>query len=217
VISTLVDWNYPPAFPAGIPTSAPGHLATPSSEERIGNMEESTVQALDTLINSLESDKESSSHTVVNEEVITQAEKESGKPLVENPKTLVDHSTLSTPEPIVVEDSEPLSTSQTLVVDPSSSRILSNDVVKNTWIAEHGVGVRAEALQGHETEVKIASEDIVQWVDKNESAPAQQKSEDTFEDEIESSGVDTSMPETKIIGRSFTSLELFPHIYFTQV
>jgi hypothetical protein len=27
-----VNWNYPPAFPAGLPASASGHLATPSSE-----------------------------------------------------------------------------------------------------------------------------------------------------------------------------------------
>ncbi|TFK44886.1 hypothetical protein BDQ12DRAFT_673754 [Crucibulum laeve] len=30
VLSDLVDWNFPPVFPAGIPTSASGHLATPS-------------------------------------------------------------------------------------------------------------------------------------------------------------------------------------------
>ena len=129
VISTLVDWNYPPAFPAGIPTSASCHLAMPSMEES----NESAVQMVDTKINSV--DKESSSHLLVHEEVITQVEKGLDNALVENTETLADHATLSIPEPALVEDPESQLSSQTFIVAPSSSYILSNR------IAKHGEGV----------------------------------------------------------------------------
>ncbi|KAF8161273.1 hypothetical protein B0H34DRAFT_796084 [Crassisporium funariophilum] len=46
VISSLVDWNYPPAFPAGIPASAPGHLATPSTES-LPIMEDDPITEVD--------------------------------------------------------------------------------------------------------------------------------------------------------------------------
>jgi hypothetical protein len=194
VISTLVDWNYPPAFPAGIPTSAPGHLATPSSEESNINVEESAVQALDALIKSLESaDKESSCHTVVHEEVITQAEKDLDKVLVKISETPVDHATLS------------------IAVDPSSSHTLSND---DTRIAEYGEGVMPEEVaQGHKADVEIISEGVTQLVDENELSP-QQSSEDAVDDKIESKG---SMQEMDIIGKSFTSFGFFPIFYFEQV
>ena len=197
MISTLVDWNYPPAFPAGIPTSAPGHLATPSEESNA----ESAVQTLDTEISSPKSvDKESSSHLLVHEEVVTQAEKDLDNALVENTETPSDQATLSIPEPALVEDPEPQPSSQTLIVDPSSSHILSNG------IAEHGDA--EEAAQEHKIDVEITSEDVT-LVDENDSAPAQQSLQDTVDDEIESEGVDTSMQETKIMGKSSTSLGLF--------
>ena len=196
MISTLVDWNYPPAFPAGIPTSAPGHLATPSSE---GSNAESAVQTLDTKTSSPKSvDEEGSSHLLVHEEVITQDEKNLDNALVENTETLADQATLSIPEPALVEDPEPQLSSQTLVVNPSSLHILSNG------IPEHGEGVMAdEAAQEHKVDIEITSEDVT-LADENESAPAQQSLEDTV-NEIESEGVDTSMQETKIMGKSFTS------------
>ena len=199
VISTLVDWNYPPAFPAGIPTSAPGHLATPSSEESAG----SAAQTLDTEISSPKSlDEENSSHLLVHEEV-TQAEKDSDNALVENMETLADQVTLSVPEPALVEDPDPQLSSQTLIVNPSSSHILSNGIV------EHGEGVMAEGdAQEHKTDVDITSEDVT-LVDENESAPAQQSLENTVDDEIEFGSGDTSMQETKIMGKSFTSFGMF--------
>ena len=199
MISTLVDWNYPPAFPAGIPTSAPGHLATPSEESN----EESAVQTLDTKVDSPKSvDEESSSHLLVHEEAITQAEKDLDNALVENTETLADQATLSTPEPALVEDPESQLSSQTFIVAPSSSHILSNG------IAEHGDVMPEEGAQEHKIDVEITSEDVT-LVEENESAPALQSLEDTV-DEIESRGIDTSVQEAKIIGKSFTSLGFFP-------
>ena len=201
MISTLVDWNYPPAFPAGIPTSAPGHLATPSSE---GSNAESAVQTLDIKTNSPKSvGEEGSSHFLVHEEVIMQDEKNFDNALVENAETLADQATLSNPEPALVEDPEPQLSSQTLVVNPSSSHILSNG------IPEHGEGVMAEeATQEHKVDKEITSEGVT-LADENESAPAQQSLEDTVVNEIKSEGVDTSMQETNIMSKSFTS-GLFP-------
>lgn len=204
VISTsVVDWNHPPAFPAGIPTSAPGHLATPSSEESSANGEGSAVQAPSTLITSLESvDKESSSYSLVHEEVTTHAEKDLDK-------VLVDQATLSIPEPALVEDSEPQSTFQTLTADlSSSSPTLSDVVVNDTQVAKHGEGVMAEEpAQRHKIDVEITSEDVTQL---NESAPAQQSPESNVDHEVESKGVDTSMQESEIMSKSLTSLEPLP-------
>ena len=193
VISTLVDWNYPPAFPAGIPTSAPGHLATPSEESNA----ESTV---DTKISSPKSDNEgSSSNLLVHDEAITQ---DLDDALIENTETLADQATLSIPEPALVEDPERQLSSQTLIVDPSSSHILSNG------FAEHGEVVMAEeAAQEHKND--IISEEVT-LVDGKESASAQQSLEDTVDDGIESEDVDTSMQDMKIMGKSFTSIVLFP-------
>jgi hypothetical protein len=200
VISTLVDWNYPPAFPAGIPTSAPGHLATPSSEESNGNAEFG-VQTLDTEISSPKSvDEECSSHLLEHEEVIT--EKNLDNALVENRETLADQATLSIQEPAPVEDPELQLLSQTPIVDPCSSHILSEGVMAD------------EAGQGHEI-LEITSEDIT-LVDENESAPAQENVEDAVDIEIESGGVDTSMQETKIMGKNFTSLGMFPIFIFRR-
>ena len=202
MISTLVDWNYPPAFPAGIPTSAPGHLATPSEEES------NTEFAVQTDISSPKSVDEGS-YLLVHEDAITQAEKDLDNAPVENTETLADQAMLSIQEPVVVKDPEPPLSSQTLVVDPSSSHILSNG------IAEHGEDVKAEeAAQEHKI-VEITSEDVT-LVDKNESAPAQQSLEDAVDDEIESGGVDTSMQETQIIGKSFTFLRFFPIFMFRR-
>jgi hypothetical protein len=199
VISTLVDWNYPPAFPAGIPTSAPGHLATPSSEE---SNAESAIQTLDTKINSPKSvDEESSSHLLVHEEVISPTEMDLNNALVENTEPLAEQATLSIPEPVLVKDSEPQLSSQTLIVDPSSSHILLNGIL------EHGEGgIAEEAAQEYKIDVEITSEDVT-LVDENESALAQQSLEDTIDDEIESGGM----------GKSFTSLRLFPIFNFTQM
>lgn len=195
MIST-VDWNYPPAFSAGIPTSASGHLATPS-EESNENVEDSVVQTMGSLITLESVDKESSSHTLVHGEVITQAEKNLAEVLVEHPETLVDQAIV---EPPVVESSDPQSTSRSLAH--------VNDMVNDKRIAEHGEGVTAEGTaQAHKIGIEITSEDVTQLVDENESAPAQQSSED---DEVDIRGVDASMQETKIIGKSFTSLKLFP-------
>ena len=199
VISTLVDWNYPPAFPAGIPTSAPGHLATPSSEE---SNPEFAVHTLDTEINSPKSvDEESSSHLLVHEEVVTQ-EKDLDNAPVENAELLTDQTSLSIPEPALVEDLEPQLLSQTFIVDPSSSHILPIGIAEH----EHGEGVMSK--EEHEI-VEITSDDVT-LADENESAPAQQNLEDAV-DEIESWGIDTSMEETKIMGKSSTSSPgLFP-------
>ena len=195
VISTLVDWNYPPAFPAGIPTSAPGHLATPSSEE---SNEESAVQTLDTEIGSPESvDEESSSHLLVNEEVVTK-EKDLDNTLVENTETLVDQATLSIPEPALVEGPELQLLSQTLIFDPSSSRVLSNGIV------EHEGVMTEEATQEHKI-VAFTSEDAT-VVDESESAPGQKNLEEAVDDEIESESIGTS---THDMSKSFTSLGLF--------
>ena len=197
----MVDWNYPPAFPAGIPTSAPGHLATPSEE----SIAESAVQTLDTKISSPKSvEEDSSSHLLVHEEAITQAEKDLDNALVENTETLADQATLSIPEPALVEDPERQLSSQTLIADASSSHILSNGV------AEHGeVVMGEEAAQEHKIDMEITSEEVT-LVYRKESAPAQQSLEDTVDDQIESRGVDTSMQEMKIMGKSFTSLGLLP-------
>jgi hypothetical protein len=184
VISTLVDWNNPPAFPAGIPTSAPGRLATPSSEE--GNVEGPTVQALDIEIDSFESVKESLPH-----------------PHAEDlDRALVEDN----PEPALVE---PQLTSQTFVVDPSFHPF-SNDLVNDTRIADDEGII---AAPGREIDVELTLEDATQLVDKdsaNESAPTQQYSED-IDDKIESKDVDISMKETKIqTGESLGGLGLFP-------
>ncbi|KAF8967960.1 hypothetical protein BDZ97DRAFT_1802168 [Flammula alnicola] len=53
VISNVVDWNNPPAFPSGLPASASGHLATPSSEgedQSPAAPEEETVNEETTVI-----------------------------------------------------------------------------------------------------------------------------------------------------------------------
>jgi hypothetical protein len=201
VISTLVDWNYPPAFPAGIPTSAPGHLATPSSEESNGNAEFG-VQTLDTEISSAKSvDEECSSHLLEHEEVIT--EKDLDNALVENRETLADQATLFIQEPAPVEDPELQLLSQTPIVDPCSSHILSNG------FAEYGEGVMTEEAGQEHKILEITSEGIT-LVDGNESAPAQENLEDAVDNEIESGGVGTSMQETKIMGKNFTSLGMFP-------
>lgn len=186
VISTLIDWNYPPAFPAGIPTSASGHLATPSSEE---SNAEFAVHKLDIEINSPKSvDEEISSHLLVHEEVVTQEKDLDNAP--ENAEILTDHATLSIPEPAVVEDLGPQSLSQTFIVDPSCSHILP------IRIAEHGEGVMSEEAAKEHKIVEIT---------------AQQNLEDVVDDEIESWGADASMQETKTIGKSFTSsLGMFP-------
>ena len=200
VISTLIDWNYPPAFPAGIPTSASGHLATPSSEE---SNAEFAVHKLDIEINSPKSvDEEISSHLLVHEEVVTQEKDLNNAP--ENAEILTDHATLSIPEPAVVEDLGPQSLSQTFIVDPSCSHILP------IRIAEHGEGVMSEEAAKEHKIVEITSEDVT-LDNENESAPAQQNLEDVVDDEIESWGADASMQETKTIGKSFTSsLGMFP-------
>ena len=192
-ISAFVDWSCPPAFPAGIPASAPGHLATPSEESSA----EFTVQTLDTGIDfPKSSEEESSSQFLVHEEVITQ--KDSDDVLVDNTETLADEGTLSIQEPALVEDHESHLSSQTLVVGPSFSNILFNG------IAEHGEGVMAEeAAQEHKI-VEITPEDVT-LVDGNESALAQKNIKESVDDEIESGGVDISMQETEVIGKSFTS------------
>lgn len=200
VISTLVDWNYPPAFPTGIPTSAPGHLATPS-EESNADIEESAM--LDTEVVSPEPvDKESPPHPLVHEEVTTQAE-ELDKILVENTETLVDQVILSVPEP-AFGDSESQLTFETLIVDPSLSHTSPDDLVDDKRITEHDEGVMAgEVEQVHDVEITLA--DIPQLVDEDstkKSVPAQQSSADIVDDEFESR--DISM-KTKIhMGESFT-------------
>ena len=197
----MVDWNDLPAFPAGIPTSAPGHLITPSSEECNADVEAPAVQALDLRIDSpAPVDKASSPHSLVHEEVITPAK---DKVFVEN----VDHMTL----PTVVEDSEPQSTSQTFIVDPSFSCTLSNEVVNNTQIIDEGIMVE-EAGQGRKVDVEIISEDVIQLVGEdsaNESAPTKKSSEDTVDDQIGSEGAET-LQETMIhMGESFSLRILF--------
>ena len=197
----MVDWNNPPAFPAGIPTSAPGRLATPSSEE--GNVEGPTVQALDIEIDSFESVKESLPHPHA---------EDLDRALVEDTDTLADPVTLPNPEPALVE---PQLTSQTLVVDPSS-HTFSNDLLNDTRIADDEGII---AAPGREIDVELTLEDATQLVDKdsaNDSAPTQQYSED-IEDEIESKDVDTFMKETKVqTGESLSGLGLFPVFIFTQ-
>lgn len=138
VISTLVDWNYLPAFCAGIPTSIPGHLAMPSSQE---SNTEFDVQMLDTEINSPESVNEGSpSHLLVHEKAIMQAEKDLDNALVENTEILADQTMLSIQEPAPVKDPEPPLSSQMLIVDPSSLHISSSG------IAGHGGDVKAEEV-----------------------------------------------------------------------
>ena len=200
VISTLIDWNYPPAFPAGIPTSASGHLATPSSEE---SNAEFAVHKLDIEINSPKSvDEEISSHLLVHEEVVTQ-EKDLDNAPVEKAELLTDQTSLSIPEPALVEDLEPQLLSQAFIVDPSSSHILPIGIAEH----EHGEGVMSK--EEHEI-VEITSDDVT-LADENESAPAQQNLEDAVDDEVEAWGIDTSMEETKIMGKSSTSSPgLFP-------
>lgn len=216
MISTLVDWNYPPAFPAGIPTSAPGHLATPS-EESNADVEEPTARALDIEIP--ESVYKETLSPSIHEEVITQVEQDLDEALVENTETVIDATSI--PELAPVEDSELQLTSQTLIVEPSFPHTSSNDLVNDTQITEHEEGVLAEeAARGRKTEVEITLEDVTQLVDEdstNESAPAQQGSKDTVDDEIGLRDVDTSMQETKAhMGKSFTSSWVISYIYFTQ-
>lgn len=192
----MVDWNYPPAFPTGIPTSAPGHLATPS-EESNADIEESAM--LDTEVVSPEPvDRESPPHPLVHGGVTTRAE-ELDKILVENTETLVDQVILSVPEP----DSESQLTFETLIVDPPFSHTSPDDLVDDKRITEHDEGVMAgEVEQVHDVEITLA--DIPQLVDSTKkSVPAQQSSADMVDDEFGSR--DISM-KTKIhMGESFTN------------
>ena len=188
MISTLVGWGHPHAFPAGIL----GHLA-PLSEESHTVVEESTAQAPEFV------NKECSPHLLDHKKVIPQAEKDA---LVESTQTLVDQATLSITEP----DSEPQLTTQAFIANHCFS--LPNN---GTRVAEHDHGVMVEeTAQGGKINVEISSKNVTQLVDEdsaNELASIQQDSVDT---EIGSMGIDTFLQETEIrIGKTFRILGLF--------